>query len=144
MCSVGSLQPQLRNLCVKQLTFLSAIGFLAVLPGCGSDDRPEIGQVYGVVTVDGEPAAGLGVLFSQRGFRSSSGFTNEKGEYELRYIKDTMGAAVGSHKVRIEYVSQEGKGPRRERLPEKFNRKTQLTAEVEGGHNEINFNLETK
>jgi hypothetical protein len=112
--------------------------------GCSNDDRPPIGQVTGVVTINGKPTAGLGVLFSQKGFRSSSGYTNEQGEYVLKYIKDTFGAAVGSHKVRIEFISQEGSSPRRGRIPPRYNRNTELTAEVKPGDNEFNFDLESK
>lgn len=112
--------------------------------GCASDDRPPIGQVTGVVTINGQPTAGLGVLFSQKGFRSSSGYTNEQGEYELKYIKDAMGAAVGPHRVRIEFISQEGAGPRRGRIPPRYNRNTELTAQVEPGDNVFNFDLELK
>ena len=110
--------------------------------GCSSGDRPPIGQVTGTVTINGKPTAGLGVLFSQRGFRSSSGYTNAQGEYELKYIRDTMGAAVGPHKVRIEYISQEGAGPRRGKIPPRYNRNTELTAQVEPGDNVFNFDLE--
>ncbi|MEM8944023.1 MAG: hypothetical protein AAGD11_02490 [Planctomycetota bacterium] len=122
---------------------LVAFAALCVCVGCSNGDRPPIGQVTGVVTVDGKPMAGLGILFSQKGFRSSSGFTNERGEYELKYVKDTMGAAVGSHKVRIEYISQEGAGPRRGRIPAQYNRNTELTVEVEPGNNEFNFDVKT-
>ena len=116
---------------------------LVVCIGCSNSDRPPIGRVKGVITLDGKPAAGMAILFSQKGFRSSSGFTNENGEYELKYIRDVMGAAVGSHKVRIEYLAQEG-GKRRLRLPERYNRQTELTAEVEPGRNELNFDLKSQ
>ena len=109
--------------------------------GCSSGDRPPIGQVSGVVTINGKPTAGLGVLFSQQGFRSSSGFTNEVGEYQLRYVKEVMGAAVGNHQVRIEYISQEGDGRSQLRIPQKYNRDTELTAVVEPGSNVFNFDI---
>lgn len=120
------------------------MALLCISLGCSDGDRPPIGRVKGLVTIDGQPAEGLGVLFSQQGFRSSSGMTNERGEYELKYVKDTMGAAVGTHKVRIEYVSQEGAVARRATIPEKYNRKSELTAKVESGTNEFNFDLQTK
>ena len=94
----------------------------------------------GTITLDGEPTPGLAVLFSQSGFRSSSGITNEAGEYELSYIKDTKGAVVGEHRVRIEFVQREGAG-RRVQLPERYNRSTELTATVKSGRNKIDFDL---
>lgn len=118
------------------------VAFVSLLiAGCGSDDRPALGRVSGVVTIDGQPAAGIGVVFSQAGFRSSSGLTNDRGEYELQYLKGVRGAVLGEHRVRIESVGNEGDGPRL-RIPRRYNRDTELTARVERGSNEFDFSLE--
>ena len=116
---------------------------LSVTSGCSSGDQPPLGQVTGIVTIDGRPTEGLRVLFSQPGFRSSGGFTNQDGMYELKYIRNAMGAAVGRHSVRIEYVRREG-GAKQKRLPEKYNRKTELSKEVMPGSNVINFDLQSE
>ena len=112
--------------------------------GCNQGDRPPLGRVRGVVTIDGAPVSGVGVIFSQQGYRSSSGLTNGSGEYELTYIKEIKGAVVGPHRVRIDVIPHEGEGKGRQRLPERFNRKTVLTAEVERGSNQIDFAVESQ
>lgn len=122
------------------LTILAAVA-IASASGCGRRDGPVLGKVKGVVTINGEQAAGLGVAFSQDGARSSFGYTDESGEYQLKYVKDARGAVVGDHRVRIDYVQQEGDS---RHLPEKYNRNTELTAKVERGSNVINFNLESE
>ena len=114
---------------------------VAIVSGCGRRDGPVLGKVKGVVTVDGEQAAGVGVAFSQNGARSSFGFTDESGEYQLKYVKEARGAVVGEHRVRIDYVQQEGDS---RHLPEKYNRNTELTATVERGSNVIDFELKSE
>ena len=129
---------QLRRALV--LSTLTAVA-IACASGCGRRDGPVLGKVKGVVTINGEQAAGLGVAFSQDGARSSFGYTDESGEYQLKYVKDAKGAVVGEHRVRIDYVQQEGDS---RHLPEKYNRNTELTAKVERGSNVINFNLKSE
>ena len=74
------------------------------------------------VTVSFEPVAGG---------RQSSGVTDEQGQYELVYLRDTKGAVVGKNRVRI--GSDSRTAPRKERLPSRYNSKTTLDAEVERG-----------
>ena len=112
------------------------------LLGCGQGDRPKLGRVTGVVRVDGQPKAGLILRFFPTGLRSSTGYTNEYGAYELRYIRDIKGAAVGKHKVTIETLQLEGQKPRPQ-LPDRYNFKSELTREVGPGSNTIDFNLES-
>ena len=54
------------------------------LGGCGSgDDRPELGQVTGTITMDGTPLTGTVVVFSPDNGRPSRGKTDAEGKYEL-------------------------------------------------------------
>ena len=122
---------------LKQLVFCT---LAIVVFGCSNGDRPDLGQVTGVVTIDGQPVSGLRIIFSRPGFRSSSAYTKQQGEFELKYLRDVMGAPIGSHIVRIDYMIQEGAN-KPKRLPEKYNRKSELTAEVKPGTNKINFDL---
>ena len=110
------------------------------LTGCQRGDRPPLGKVTGTVSIDRKPAAGLAVRFSTPGFRSSIGLTDQEGRYELNYVKEVMGAAVGTHTVRIQQVSQEGKSVP-VRIPARYNRESELTAEVKRGRNTIDFDL---
>jgi len=105
--------------------------------GCGGSDRPDLGTVEGVVTLDGQPLANAAVQFDPGTVRSSTGVTDANGRYELVYIRDTKGAAVGEHTVRI--TTQTETQP--ETLPPRYHAESTLTATVEPGHNEIDFAL---
>ena len=65
--------------------------------GCGGDSN--IGQVEGVVSLDGEPLKRALVCFYPTDGRASAGQTDEEGHYELQYIKNVKGAVVGQHTV---------------------------------------------
>lgn len=117
------------------------LGFLAVgilaWTGCGSGDRPDLGTVEGVVTLDGKPLAEAFVHFDPGTVRGSSGVTDAEGKYELTYIRDTKGAAIGEHIVRITKRTETAP----ETLPARYHAQTTLKATVKGGRNEINFEL---
>ncbi|MEM9701584.1 MAG: hypothetical protein AAF907_03980 [Planctomycetota bacterium] len=87
---------------------LTALYIPASLVGCGADGPPELAPVTGVVSIDGEPAAGVKVRFLPRRqegdkpLATSEAITDELGRYELRYLDGDappMGAAVGDHYV---------------------------------------------
>ena len=117
------------------------LGFLAVgilaWAGCGSSDRPDLGRVGGVVTLDGKPLAEAFVHFDPGTVRGSTGVTDANGKYELTYIRDTQGAAIGEHTVRITKRTETAP----ETLPPRYHAQTTLKATVEPGRNEINFEL---
>ena len=105
--------------------------------GCfDSGDRPDIGEVTGVVTLDGQPLENASVSFIQSGFRPSIGETDSEGRYELVYIRDIKGAAVGSHTVKIKRF-----GPRVRQLPRRYHAESEVTRDVQPGDNEFNFDL---
>lgn len=115
----------------------------ACVVGCGdAGDRPELGSVTGLVTLDGQPLNNAVVLFKTQGKRSSRGFTDEKGRYTLSYIRDIEGAAVGEHRVSIDRLPQV-EGQQYSRLPSKFNRESTLDATVSPGHNTIDWKLKS-
>lgn len=123
----------------------------AVLSGCGGtpSDQPELGLVEGVVTLDGEPLSGAMVEFHPASGRTSTGLTNEAGEYELEYTENTPGAMVGSHTVHISterYVTDDNGETSEfpERVPAKYNSQSSLSADVTEGQNEKNFDLSSK
>ena len=111
--------------------------------GCNRGDQPDLGQVQGTILVDGEPANNIVVAFTQTGFRSSRGFTNKDGFYELNYVHETQGAVVGEHSVKLRFMGGET-GPMPKQLPPKYNSETELTATVKPGMNTIDFNLVTR
>lgn len=112
----------------------------SLLCGCGKDG-PELGQVRGVVTMDGKPLPGAAIVFiPQQGGRSAMGGTDENGEYTIQYSATDSGAIVGPVAVEIRTGIGEGK----ETIPPRYNTKTELTADVKSGKNDINFDLHSK
>lgn len=73
--------------------------------GCGGSDLPELGTVFGRVTLDGQPVAEAIVNFSPvNPGRPSTAETDADGNYELVYLPDVEGAVVGDHVVSIERI----------------------------------------
>ena len=116
--------------------------FLPVF-GCGNGDRPCLGTVHGTVTLDGKPLADAALIFEPLDpGRASTGKTDDKGHYELIYIRQDKGAKVGSHKVRIRAEDPDANG--KELLLPRYHSETILTAEVSSGDNTIDFPLTSK
>jgi hypothetical protein len=115
----------------------------AMTAGCGSGDRPQLGNVQGRVTLDGKPLVHAMLRFhpTSQG-RESFGTTDTDGRYELSYIRDIKGAKVDLHTVYIATGDVSVGIP--EILPEKYNVKSELKREVKGGENEIDFDLKSK
>ncbi|MFO7906637.1 MAG: carboxypeptidase-like regulatory domain-containing protein [Planctomycetota bacterium] len=134
--------------------------------GCGPGG-PELGKVSGKVTMDGEPLDNALVTFSPvEGGRSSSGKTDENGNYTLSFA-DRTGAVVGTHKVSVTTLTEvEGEDMSEvgsdsdaymeqamggasdydnatvtEQIPAKYNTETELTFEVESGKNTHDIEL---
>ena len=90
---------------------LATVSLLLIVAGCGSD-RPPLGKVSGVVTLDDAPLAGACVVFEPvEPGRASMGWANDKGEYRLIYIRDEEGAKVGPHNIRITTANPEAGMP---------------------------------
>jgi len=140
---------------LSRLCCLALFGSASLLlAGCGGapDDRPELADVTGVVTLDGEPVDGASVAFSPKsGMRGASGQTNAEGEFKLSYAS-TMGCPLGEHTVEIstrreiqdEYGGVAGMEP--ETIPPQYRgNSTTLTAEVTAdGENHFVFDLTSK
>lgn len=128
--------------------------------GCGSSG--DVGYVYGVVTLNGEPLPHATVSFYPTGARASVGRTDENGKYVLHYVKNEDGAVIGEHRVTVSTrVAAEvdrgdrgydGEGARKqsvltqgrsESMPAKYlnPEKTELSAIVKSGSNKIDFDL---
>lgn len=107
--------------------------------GCSRNDRPPLANVQGTVTLDGQPLVQARVAFEPvGGGRTSYGVTDEAGRYHLLYIRDIKGAIVGSHKVRF---FDESEDSRVARVPARYNKQSDLTAEVRSGTNTFDFDL---
>jgi hypothetical protein len=114
-----------------------------LLAGCSTDDRPELGITRGRVTMDGQPLSGVTVSFRPiDGGRQSCGDTDADGRYVLIYLRDIHGAKVGQHRVTI---GPSDVAPSAEKkIPERYNLKTTLEAEVRAGENSFDFALTAK
>lgn len=120
---------------------------LLILIGCGEahTGRPDLGMVQGTVTLDGTPVEGALVTFIPQDGRPSYGVSDADGHYELIYIREIRGAALGLHQVQITTVDRSDRGvPFKELFPAKYHSKTELNADVKPGKNTINFDLESR
>ena len=110
-----------------------AVAIGLAVSGCSTSDQPPLGTVRGKVTLDGQPLAGAIVVFSPVAEgRQSFAETSAEGEYELIYFRDTRGAIVGRHTVRITTANEESPD---ERVPARYNAETTLTFDVKPGRN---------
>jgi hypothetical protein len=129
---------------LKAFVYLVATALWITAGGCsgGGGDRPDMGAVSGVVTLDGQPLPSASVSFTQPGFRPSIGMTDASGHYELIYLRDIKGAALGQHLVKIKLLPQEGQ--RIKQLPSQYNSNSDITREVKSGENVFDFELKSK
>jgi hypothetical protein len=130
------------NVCRTLLlaTFVATAMFVV-----GCDKSPTDARVTGTVTLDGQPLPGADVEFYPEEGRASVGTTDEQGVYTLMYTMDAKGAELGNHTVQITtaiYESDEqGAAKLPELVPRKYKKEGALTATVEPGANEIDFEL---
>jgi hypothetical protein len=129
-----------------------AIFALAVTAGCGAGDGLNRKSISGTVTCDGKPLPAGAILFEPDTYQSGTavGATIQDGSFT---IAGRDGPVPGSYKVRI-YMSsgiqappakgQTDRSPRPmvEFLPEEYNAKTKLRADVsESRPNRFRFDL---
>lgn len=128
--------------------------------GGGPDDMPDVGQVTGTITIDGQPAANLMVTFQPTAGRPSYDTTDEAGKYELQYNADTKGAKIGSNLVTISTADgggenyEDGNSGKEKSLedadaiPASYNTlasdNAEMTVDVKAGANEFNWDVKTK
>jgi len=132
---------------VSPLLLLLA-GMLGITAGCQDGNQAETGEVYGTVTLDGDPLPHAQVQFQpEEGGRPSIGRTDKKGRYELRFNRDRNGALLGKHRVRISTKDTVDDGEIPEQVPARYNlkadRNPEMLREVEPGRTKINFELTT-
>jgi len=150
-----NLHARLRRLSLRRPAgWLAIAGMLlaASAPGCSGKRRevPPLGEVTGVVSLDGGPLPRAAVAFVpyERG-NGSYGTTDEAGRYTLQYAVHHPGAVVGRHRVEIR-TGGEGRDKdgnfveTPEQLPAAYHAKSQLEATVAAGLNEINFDLTSR
>jgi hypothetical protein len=139
---------------LRRVSRISVLAGCALL-GCGSDG-PELAEVTGVVRLDGKPLPGAQLTFipTAPGGSTAYGATDEEGRYELKFSRDRTGAMPGLNDVTIELPARGEIEALREaglavppegvKLPQKYQERGELTAEIKSGDNEIPFDLESK
>lgn len=143
------------------LRSISMLSLSVCLVGCGgAADKPQLGVVKGVITMNDKPLPDVTVTFepqskgagsqgSQVG-AGSTGVTNAAGQYELTYNDGkSKGAVVGDHVVRI--ASASGGGPAGGanaaaiiNIPPIYNSNSNLKAQVKPEENVHDFKLTAK
>lgn len=126
---------------------------LVVLCGCG-EKGPELGEVSGTITLEGEPVEGAVVTFLplfEGGVEvECRPKTDADGNYSMRYSVDRPGVLLGEHRVMIS-TEDSAKDPVTgaishvpERIPKHYTRDSILTYSVEPGKNDASFDLKKK
>ena len=112
--------------------------------GCGSPDG--LGQVTGVVKLDGQPLNEAAVEFTPvdgKGL-TSYGRTDKNGYYYMMATRSDKGAAVGRNKVKIStYEVIDNSHSVAEKVPTKYNSASELEVDVKSQSNTFDFDLST-
>lgn len=116
--------------------------FSMVLPGCSDSapDKPELGSVKGVVSLDGQPLAGVSIYFKPSVGRQSIATTDDQGNYEAMYMIDEAGVKVGECSVTLEW-GPDGSGPA---IPPKYGANSELKLTVKQGENTYDIAMTSK
>lgn len=115
---------------------------LLLITGCDKSTGPELGQVKGRVTLNGQPLEGARIIFWPGEGRPSVATTDGAGRYELRYTTNQNGALVGNHQVRISTaIPLPDDTTAKEVVPAEFNTNSTLVREVKLGRNEYDFDI---
>jgi hypothetical protein len=137
---------------MKFLTPILTTLALLSLPGCGKSGYSELGlvDVTGTVTLDNKPLAGAKIAFEGDDKRSAMGTTDSSGHYTLMYDSQTRGTTPGAKIVRITTVelgegggAAEGAPVAKESLPARYNRQSELKADVSASNKTFNFDLKS-
>ena len=127
---------------------LAVIGLVLTMSvaGCSSsspDGLPDLAPVSGTVTLGGEPLSGASVQFESANGQAAAGTTDADGQYELRFMGETMGAEIGENTVRITTVLDFPTPPNyKDPIPAKYNESSELKVTVESGANTHDFALD--
>lgn len=93
----------------SRFRFALLVVVLLVTVGCAGSDRPPLGKVKGVVTLDGTPVPNASVMFTPiAGGRPASGTTDAEGRFSLTTFDPGDGALIGEHRVTVICVETTG------------------------------------
>jgi hypothetical protein len=133
---------------------------LALLPAFGCGKPYKVAPVSGRVTLDDKPLAKASVSFVPMATKenlnpgpTSQGLTDADGRFTLSVDPATPGSVVGKCRVYVTTLlsdpadDRDAGGAKRvkDRVPEKYNKKTELVFDVPaGGTDEANFPLKSR
>jgi hypothetical protein len=130
---------------------IGKLGLLAAFltAGCSQQLPTDVGKVTGKVTLDGQPLADAVVTFTPlaSGGATAIGKTAADGSYSLTYSSGVSGAQIGENRVHISTLdagNPDSDPPRAavpEKVPLKYNTRTELKVEVKPGDNVLDFPL---
>jgi hypothetical protein len=127
--------------CSKNGMLVLACAFFSFSAGCGgSTDQPELGDVSGVVTLDGKPVAGVNVVFKPDVGRAAAANTDAEGNYTLQYLEGVEGCKLGPNTVSFDWppgaTSAVG-------IPAKYNGEAAFKFDVKPGSNTFDLKMES-
>ena len=120
------------------------LGILLAALGCGRAGPP-MGTVHGEVRLDGDPLPnGYVTFFSVDDSRAPAGTTIDAGTFKLQVPTGAVRVTITSiHVVRPAKLPHD-EGDARERVPPRYNAKSELRFSVEQGDNTARFDLSSK
>jgi hypothetical protein len=119
----------------KSASALLLATLTCMLSGCGGADIPELGEVSGVVTMNGEPIVGIDVVAYPKEGRPAYGLTDENGAYVIMYKNGIAGTKAGPTRITPMYV-QGGKA-----VPKEY---SEMMFDVKPGEETIvNFDMKS-
>lgn len=132
--------------------FLTLFTCLTIsISGCGGGNSAGLLSISGQITLDGQALPDATVTFISDSGQISAGKTDEQGKYKLVSGTGETGAAPGQYRVEISAsqavegkVDSEGEKILEQVVPDKYNQKTTLTADLSAPRDDLDFSLESK
>ncbi|MEJ7591261.1 MAG: hypothetical protein WKF77_06915 [Planctomycetaceae bacterium] len=127
--------------CLRKSRWIAGLLFLGAFAGCGgSSDQPELGDVSGIVTLDGDPVIGVNVVFKPDIGRAAAGNTNLEGRYTLEYLAGVEGCKLGPNTVSFDWPPGT---PLAIGIPAKYSGAEQFKFDVKPGSNDFDLKMES-
>jgi hypothetical protein len=139
----------------RTLQITAVWGALLIMAGCGGTSGPDLANVHGTVTLDGKPLSGAIVAFSpvvegNNPARPVQAVTDAAGKYIMQYSSSRSGALPGKYRVAISTFrapAEDDDGNKTagtpETIPDVYNAKSDLTADVTMDGKPIDFALKS-
>jgi len=114
--------------------------------GCG-EKGPNTATITGTITLDGRPTASIDVMYEPEMGRPGYGYTDESGQYKIRFTQNSDGCIPGKNRVTLRAYTIPG-DHRTQFLPKRYNEDANdnpdLHVDVKPGPNVFNFDVLSK